>query len=145
MSPARANLALFAAAAALLAAALPWSSLVLGPRESRSRAVAEAALDRIAAREQGPSRTGRAAFGSGPGEREGALPGLDLGGAAADFVFDALPGPDGTLRLRAVSRPDAVAAGRVVPLLRERVLAGAAELGHEGPDAGPPGPAAATR
>ncbi|MGI3777981.1 MAG: hypothetical protein ACRYGC_11885 [Janthinobacterium lividum] len=145
MTPARANLALFAAAAALLAAALPWSAVVLGPRERRSGASAEAALDRIAARERAASPGGPVAFGPGPGEREAALPGLALGAADADFAFDAVPDPGGALRLRAVSRPEAVAAGRVVPLLRARVLARGAELGHEGPDADPSGPAAATR
>ncbi len=145
MTPARANLALFAAAAALLVAALPWSAAVLGPREWRSGASAELALDRIAARERAASPGGPVAFGPGPGEREAALPGLELGTADADFAFDAVPEPGGALRLRAVSRPEAVAAGRVVPLLRARVLARGAELGHEGPDADPSGPAAATR
>lgn len=145
MNPARANLALFAVAAALLAAALSWSFVVLGPRESRSGAVADAALGLIAAREQATSRSGYTAFGPALAERERALPGLDLGEAEADFLFDALPEPGGALRVRAISRPDAVAAGRVVPLLRARVLAREAELSHEGRDADPPGPAAATR
>ena len=145
MTPARANLALFATAAVLLAAALPWSSMVLGSREEHSRAAAEAALDRIAAREQASSRRGYVPFGPGPGERDAALPGLDLGTAEAEFAFDATPEAAGALRLRAVSRPDAVASGRVIPLLRARVLARGAELGHEGRDADPPGRAAATR
>lgn len=145
MTPARVNLVLFAAAAALMAAALPWSVVVLGPREQRSRASAEAALDRIEARERAPSRHDYVAFGPGPGEREAALPGLELGAAGTDFAFDALPDAGGALRLRAVSLPDAIAAGRVVPLLRARVLARNAELGHEGRDADPPGPAAAKR
>ncbi len=146
MTRSRANLALFAASAILLGAAMLWSPLVLGPREARSRAAAEAALDRIAAREQAapPGRQGYAAFGAGAGEREAVLPGLELGAAETDFAFDAMPDAAG-LRLRAMSRPAAIAAGRVVPLLLARTLAGPAELGHEGSSADRSGPAPATR
>ena len=145
MTSPRANLALFSASAALLGAVVLWPALVLGPREARSRASAEAALDRIAARERSlaPAR-GYVAFGPGPGEPEAALPGLGLGPAGEDFALDASPDAAGALRLRAVSRPEAILGGRVVPLLLTTVLAGPAELGHE-EAAGRPGPAQAAR
>ena len=136
---------LFALSAALVAAGPLWSSLVLGRREARSHAAADGALARIASQErEWRTAHGRyAPFGPAAAEREAALPGLALDPGAQDFVFDAAPDPAddaGALRVRAVSRPEAIRAGRVVPLLSVTVLAAHPETGHEEGSSGAPGP-----
>ena len=126
-------LALYAASAALLVATPLWPSWTLAAREARTRGGAEAALQLIAAGEQAHLATHQAyaTFGPGAGP-QGVLPALDLGPAAADFVFDALLDPAGALRIRVVTRPEAVRVGRAVPLVVEMVLKDISKASQEG-------------
>ncbi len=110
---------LLCGAAVLLAGAgltVPFGD---GELLARSRATARDGLQRIIAAEQTRSQKGRfAAFGPAEAERHAALGSeTDLGPAAELFTFDALPDGPGRVRVRAVSRAEAVRSGRVAPLL----------------------------
>lgn len=124
------EIGLYALAAALVAAAFAWPSWSLQGIEAHTRQTAQAALEHIADAEQALEAKHRAyaAFGPAPGELQAALPGLDLGPAGADFAFDALPDPAGALRIRAVSRPEAIRARRAAPLVMELVLKDGARM-----------------
>lgn len=113
-------------AAGLVAAGLAWPSITLAPRDSRTRAAAAAVLEQAAVAEQNWSLAHhryapvRADLSS---PQDTALLQVALAPEqAADFLLDALPRPDGSLRLRVVSRPDAIRDGRVTPLLLSRTL-----------------------
>ena len=114
---------LYAAAAVLLAVTVYLH--VGGNRDEATRRSAEAGLDALQAAEHGRLATHKpfAPFGPTAAEMAAALPGVDVP-QAADFAFDALPDASGVLHLRAVTRPDAVAGGRVTPLLLGRDIAG---------------------
>lgn len=124
------EIGLYGLAAALAAASLAWPSWSLQGIEERTRQGAQAALERIADREQAlqTARSPYATFGPGANELQAALPGVDLGPAGADFALDALLDPAGALRIRAVTRPEAVRDGRAIPLVIELVLKDGARI-----------------
>lgn len=124
------EIVLYGLAAALMAATFAWPSWSLQGLEERTRQGAQAALERIADGEQAfqAARSAYATFGPGANELQTALPGLDLGPAGADFAFDALLDPAGALRIRAVSRPEAVRDRRAIPLVIELVLKDGARM-----------------
>lgn len=115
----RLEMGLYVAAALLLVTTA--ATRMFDARDARTRQVAEAALDKLQAAEraQMAAHKAYAAFGPAASDMRKALPGLDLADAA-DFAIDALPGADGVLHLRAVARPEAIAGGRVAPLLVSR-------------------------
>lgn len=125
------EISLWVAAGCVLVAGLMWPHLG-GQRasEAETKAIAETAIALIAVSEsvvvagQGHYVT----FGANVQERQIALPKLQLNLQADEsFQFDALEaGDDGGVRLRAVTKPEAIAAGRVVPLLVSRDLPGMA-------------------
>jgi len=127
------NAWLYGVAAALLAATVAWPSWTLQRREAWTRGEAEAAVQRLVGGERTFLSAHRryAAFGSAATDRQAALPGIDLGQAAADFDFDAMLDRTGVLRVRAVSRPDAIREGRVVPLLIATELTDGPRTGRE--------------
>ena len=113
-------------AALYVLAAIVAGVAMVGPgsgqprQEARDRGLARAAIERIAAAEQeGAARSGHyVPFGPDATERRAALPGVALDAAAeAAFRFDAALDRKGALRISAVSRAEAVRAGRVAPLL----------------------------
>ena len=112
---------LLGAAALLGAATLAWPAMTVAPREARSRAAAAALLKQVAAAERDWARThgGYAAL-EPDGTLRGAAPIVPA--TTSDFQLDALPQSDGGLRLRVVSRPEAVGAGRLFPVLLDTVL-----------------------
>lgn len=124
---------LYGLAIALAATTLVWPSWNLQRREARARVEAETALGRLAARERDflSAHHRYAVFGPGAAERQAALPGVELGQAVADFDFDAMLDRAGALHVRAVSRPDAIRAGRVVPLLIAVDLTDGPKMGQE--------------
>jgi len=111
---------LYGVALALGGATLVLSMAGEGGHAARDRDAARVAVRRIAEAEQASfARHGRyATFGPTEAGRRVMLPGIDLGPATdADFSFDALLDRAGTLHVRAMSRAEAVRAGRVAPLL----------------------------
>ncbi|MBV9785695.1 MAG: hypothetical protein JO264_17965 [Acidisphaera sp.] len=110
---------LYSAAAVLIAATVAWPPWSLHRQQARTRLEAETALQSIVARERSflAAHHRYVAFGPSPTDRQAALPGAGLGQAEADFDFDAILDRAGVLRVRAVSRPDAIRDGRVTPLL----------------------------
>ena len=115
--------------AGLLAATLFWPDWSAERRLAETRQAAEVVLRRVGERQRVLFDTaGRyAAFGAAPAEREAALPGLELGPGAELFQLEALEaledGP-GALRIRVVTRPDAVRSGAAAPLLQEIEMGG---------------------
>ena len=122
ITPRRIEVALYAAAALVLAATAV--AHVNGPNQAGTREAADAGLDRLAAaeRSQFMARKRFAPFGPAASELVAALPGLTLP-EAVDFAFDAYPDAAGGLLLRAVTRPEAVASRRVFPMLVSRNVA----------------------
>lgn len=117
----------YAAAALLLVAtaALRLSDT----QDSRTRHAAEAGLDALQAAERSHLAAHQrfARFGPSAAELAAALPGTTLPNAD-DFAFDGLPDAAGVLHLRAITRPDAVADGRVSPMVVARDLRGPAPV-----------------
>jgi hypothetical protein len=113
---------LWVAAGCVIAAGLVWPYLV-GQRssEAETKAIAETAIARIAVSESGAvaGQGHYVTFGGSVQERQTALPKLQLDPQADEsFQFDAHDaGNGGGIRLRAVTKPEAIAAGRVVPLV----------------------------
>ena len=113
--------ALFGTAGVLLGAGLVWPSLTLAGRQESTRAQAATLLERAAGAERAWASAHR---GYAP------LPATPPGGPrlvltpdeAASFLVDGLPEPDGALRLRVVSRPEAIRDGRAWPLLLSAIL-----------------------
>ncbi len=126
MSTRQLGLGLYALAAILLAgtAALRYARPDHVPS---TQAQAEAALGQIAAREHAAWQAAGhyALFGPADADRRVALPGLDLGAAQDAFTFDAVTDEAGTLSIRAISRTEAVRAGRVTPFMATTALASA--------------------
>ncbi len=123
--------ALLVGAALLLGATVAWPGMTVVPREARSRAAAAALLAHVATAERDWARAhgGYAAL-EPDGTLRGAAPAAPVAGSD-DFQLDALPQPDGGLRLRVLGRPEAVGAGRVFPVLLDTVLP-VAGSGHGG-------------
>ena len=117
----RVEVALYAAAVLVLAATAV--AHVSAPDQAGTRVVAEAGLDRLMAAERAHfAAQGRyVPFGPAAAELAAALPNVTLP-EAADFAFDAYPDAAGGLALRAVTRPEAVAGGRVVATMLSRAL-----------------------
>lgn len=117
--PRPAEAGLYALAVALLTATVVWPSWSVRRQAVRARLEAEAAVATIVAREHTflSAHHRYIAFGPTPIDRQAVLPGPSLGQADADFAFDGIIDRTGTLRVRAVSRPDAIRDGRVAPLL----------------------------
>ena len=112
--------------AGLLIATLLWPDWSAERRGAETRRAAEAVLRLVGERQKLLFDTaGRyAPFGAAPAEREAALPGLDLGPGAELFRLEALEdGPD-VLRIRVITRPEAVRRGAASPLLQEIEIGG---------------------
>ena len=112
--------------AGLLAATVFWPDWSAERRLAETRQAAEVVLRRVGERQRALFDTaGRyAAFGAAPAEREAALPGLELGPGAELFQLEALEDGPGALRIRVVTRPDAVRSGAAAPLLQEIEIGG---------------------
>lgn len=112
--------------AGLLAATVFWPEWSAGRRAAETRDAAEAVLRRVGERQRVLFDTaGRyAPFGAAPAEREAALPGLELGPGAELFQLEALEDGPGVLRIRVITRPEAVRRGAAAPLLQEVEMAG---------------------
>ena len=112
--------------AGLLAATVFWPDWSAERRLAETRQAAEVVLRRVGERQRVLFDTaGRyAAFGAAPAEREAALPGLELGPGAELFQLEALEDGPGALRIRVVTRPDAVRSGAAAPLLQEIEMGG---------------------
>lgn len=117
-------LALFGTAGLLLGAGLAWPSLTLAGRQEGTRAAAATLLQRAVAAERAwaLAHRGAAALPAGsPAPLEGSHLVLTPD-EAASFLVDALPEPDGALRVRVISRPEAIRDGRAWPLLLSATL-----------------------
>ena len=112
--------------AGLLAATVFWPDWSAERQLAETRRAAEAVLRRVADGQRVLFDTaGRyAPFGAAPAEREAALPGLDLGAGAELFQLEALEDRPGLLRIRAITRPEAVRRGAAAPLLQEIEIGG---------------------
>lgn len=115
---------LYGVSGVLVLATFAWPAMAPRPDQARARGVAEAALARIAEGERAALTGGGryVPFGPTEAERKAALPGLDLGPEADKLSFDAVLDREGVLHLRAVSRPEAVRAGRIAPVLSSMEL-----------------------
>jgi len=117
------EVSLWAATACLIAAALLGKTLINPAPDASTREIADEALARIVAmenaiyREQGHFGI----FGPSDQERQLALPRLQLDAPAAQFEFDALEDGTGSLKIRAITKPEAVAGG-AAPLAILRTL-----------------------
>ena len=112
--------ALYALAAIVAGAAMIGPGSGQPRQDARDRGLARAGIARIVAAEQeAAAKSGHyVPFGPDASERRAALPGVALEAAAeAAFRFDAALDRKGALRITAVSRAEAVRAGRVEPLL----------------------------
>lgn len=121
------ELALWAASAGFVTATFAWPTLSGSWSEGAARAVAEKALASVAERERAYfAKNGRyVAFA--PDDRQGKLPDLALNPDADALAIDARVEQNGAVRLRAVTRPEAIRDGRLAPVLQTVELAAEAE------------------
>ena len=111
---------LYGAAALMGAGAFVCPPLLDRRDGARTSAVAEAGLQLLADAERTLfAAEGRfAGFGPAAADRAAVLPHARLGAEFDDLSFDAMLDRQGVLQLRAMSRAEAVRAGRAVPLVK---------------------------
>jgi len=119
------ELALWAASAGFVGATFAWPTLSGTCGAGAAQAVAEKALASVADGERAYfAKNGRfVAFA--PDDRQAKLPDLALEAEAAALAIDARVEQNGALRLRAVTRPEAIRDGRLAPVLHTVELAAA--------------------
>ena len=118
--PAPAEIGAGLLAAGLLATGLAWSGWSVARLEADTQRAAAAMLERVTAREQ----VARAAhgrflpFGPMTAEQRSLVPGPEARDAAL-FDVDGLVDERGVMHLQLRSRPEAVRAGQIAPLVRQ--------------------------
>lgn len=119
------ELALWAASAGFVAATFAWPTLSASWGAGAAQAIAEKALVSVADRERAYfAKNGRfVAFA--PDDRQVKLADLALPIEAEALAIDARVEQNGALRLRAVTRPEAIRAGRLAPVLHTVEVAAA--------------------
>jgi len=111
------------AAGGVLVATFAWPPSHLRSQETETRALAEAALARVADSERGAFKAlgHYVSFGPSVQERQTAFPQLQLAPETDAFELDALATGAG-IRLRVITKAEAIVDGRVLPLVITRDL-----------------------